>query len=437
MTKLSTRRELKAVLAADMVGYSRLVQNDEEGTIARYRAHFDELIKPKIEDHHGRIVKTTGDGILAEFASAVDAVNCAAQIQRAIEDRERATAEHRRISYRIGINVGDIVIDGADILGDGVNIAARLEALAPPGGICISRNVFDQVQNKVELGFEDIGPQQVKNIATPVPAYTVLLDRDEAGVLVKRGQKSNLSRRRIVVTACALLALLACGIAWWQIWAPAWEPVSPGKRTLPATEGPSIAVLPFSNISGDKAQDYFADGMAEDIITDLSKVSALQVVPRQSSFRFRGSNLPVTALGSELGVRYLLEGSVRRSGTQVRINAKLIDAQSGVQIWADRYDGLVENTFELQDKVTARIIEALEIQLGAADSAKLRDHGTNNFAAHDAFLKGQYYARQFTDSGFKKAIAEFQRALKLDPNYERAAQAIQDVQFMRDNSGLQ
>ena len=426
-------RRLAAILAADVVGFSRLVGVDEEGTIARLNVLRREVIDPSIAGHNGRIVKTTGDGVLVEFASVVDAVRSAVEIQRSVAARNADLPEAHRITFRVGVNLGDIVVQDDDILGDGVNVAARLEGLAEPGGICIPRKVYDEVRNKLDVGYEFIGEQNVKNIETAIPVYRVLLGPEAAGQVTGEGRPQRRQRQTGLIAAVAfVLVTLIVAVFWWRPWEPASEPI-----VTPQTGKPSIAVLPFENMSDDPAQEYFADGMAEDIITDLSKLSALFVVPGDSSFRFKGRSVDIKRIGRELGVKYLLEGSVRRAGDQMRVNAQLIDAETGGQIWAERYDGKLADTFALQDKVTGRIIEALSIKLGADEKAKLADHGTNNFEAHDAFLKGQSFARQYTPEGYTLAIKEFERALDIDPNYARAAEAIKQARYIRENSGLQ
>jgi TolB-like protein/class 3 adenylate cyclase len=299
-TDVRTKRRLAAVLAADVAGYSRLMGADEEGTHDRLQAHFRELVYPKIRGHRGRIVKNTGDGCLAEFASVVDAVRCAIEVQRGMADREPEVPEERQIRFRIGINLGDIIAEGEDIFGDGVNIAARLEALAEPGGICVSRVVRDQVRDRLDYTFEDMGEQQVKNIARPVRVYRV---RDR-GV-------------------------------------PIEEPLPASPQPLPLPDKPSVAVLPFTNMSGDPEQEYFADGIVEEIITALSRIRWLFVIARNSSFTYKGQAVDVKQVGRELGVRYVLEGSVRKAGNRVRITAQLVDATTGNHVWAERYERLM------------------------------------------------------------------------------------------------
>ncbi|MCH7795442.1 MAG: adenylate/guanylate cyclase domain-containing protein [Proteobacteria bacterium] len=306
-------RRLAAILAADLVGYSRLMRADEEGTLARLKALHRELFEPTVREHRGRIVKLMGDGALVEFASAVDAVRCAVAVQEGLARREAGVAGETALTMRLGINLGDIIIEGDDIYGDGVNLAARLEGLAEPGGICLSASIHEQVRHKLDLGFEDLGEQSVKNIAEPVRVYRIVAD------------------------------------------APGTAPAAaPGaEASLPLPDKPSIAVLAFDNLSGDPDQEYFADGIAEDIITALSKFRWFFVIARNSSFTYKGKSVDVKQVAEELGVRYVLEGSVRKAGSRVRISAQLIDAATGNHVWAERYDRELADIFDLQDEMTA------------------------------------------------------------------------------------
>ncbi len=365
-------RKLAAILAADVAGYSRLMGTDEEGTLARLKAHRRELIDPKIAEHRGRIVKTTGDGLLVEFASPVEAVRCAAEIQKAMHEREGSLPQERRIEIRVGINLGDVIIDEDDVYGDGVNIAARLEALADPGGVVISSAVFEQVRDRVPGSFEDLGDQQVKNIARPVRVYR--------------------------------LAQLP-------------TPASPTAMSpLPLPEKPSIAVLPFANMSGDLEQEYFADGMVEEIITALSRIRWLFVIARNSSFTYKGQAVDVKQVGRELGVRYVLEGSVRKAGNRVRITGQLIDALSGTHLWADRFDGSLEDVFDLQDKVASSVAGVIEPALRAAETARSAGRPTNDLTAYDLYLRAYAMvwssARQSPD-----ALGLMEQAIERDPHY--------------------
>ena len=417
-------RRLAAILAADVVGFSRLVGQDEEGTIARLNAIRQDLIDPSIAKYQGRVVKTTGDGVLAEFPSVVDALRNAVDVQRAVAARNANLPEERRMEFRVGVNTGDIVVQGDDILGDGVNIAARLEGLAEPGGICISQKVFQEVHNKLDVGYENIGEQEVKNIETPVLVYRVVLDPTAAGTVI--GEKPAIrSRWQLGVAAVSLIALLVVAAAaiWWQVWQPKPEPASVENTTSPLHDKPSIAVLPFQNMSDDASQDYFADGISEDIITDLSKLSGLFVIARNTSFQYRNQSVDVAQVGRELGVKYVLEGSVRRAVDQVRINAQLIDATTGGHVWAERYDGTLADVFSVQDEVTGRIIDALKLQLTPSERVAVDTRGTNEPAAYDAYLRGlralSEYRRIDVDAN-RLAQTEFEEAIRIDPNYALA-----------------
>jgi TolB-like protein/class 3 adenylate cyclase/Flp pilus assembly protein TadD len=373
-------RRLAAILAADVAGYSRLMGADEEGTHERLKAHHRELVDPKIGEHSGRIVKTAGDGMLAEFPSVVDAVRCAAELQRAITDREAAMPEDRRIRFRIGINLGDVIVAGDDIFGDGVNVAARLEALAEPGGICISRMVRDQIRDKLAYAFEDLGEQSVKNIARPVRVYAL---RPEA-------------------------------IA--DLPAPSLPPSPPIFQPAVAPRL-SIVVLPFANLGNDPDQQYFADGITEDLTTDLSRIAGMFVISRNTAFTYKDKRVDTKQIGRELGVRYILEGSVRRSGNQVRVNAQLIDAGIDAHLWAERFDYDASDLFTLQDKVTNRIAITLNLELIGAEAAQ----PTEDPEALDYILRGR--ATQFRPNSpdlFAETVSLYERALTLDPGSAEA-----------------
>jgi adenylate cyclase len=362
-------RRLAAILAADVAGYSRLMGADEEGTHERLKAHLQELVDPKITQHHGRVVKSTGDGLLAEFASVVDAVRCAVTVQQAMVERNTDFPSDQRLELRIGINLGDVIIDDQDIFGDGVNVAARLEALAEPGGISVSRVVRDQVRDKLDVAFEDRGEQQVKNIARPVHVY------------------------RIPVAGNA-----------------------PAKGPLPLPEKPSIAVLPFANMSGDPEQEYFADGMVEEIITALSRIRWLFVIARNSSFTYKGQAVDVKQVGRELGVRYVLEGSVRKAGNRVRITGQLIDAATGAHLWADRFDGSLEDVFELQDKVATSVAGVIEPALQAAETSRLANRPTADLSAYDAYLRAFAIVMSSVDQ-IPEALRLLEQAIERDADY--------------------
>ncbi len=369
-------RRLAAIFAGDIAGYSRLMSIDEEGTLRQLKAHRKELVDPRIIEHRGRIVKTTGDGMLVEFVSVVDAVRCAVDIQRGMTDRNTHVPPEKRIQFRIGLNVGDIIIDGDDIYGDGVNVAARLEALAEPGGIMVSRVVHDQVQDKLSFGFDDLGEQTVKNIARPVGVH------------------------RIQLTDQTMPVKAATGTT---------------ERTT--TDRPSIAVLPFANMSGDPEQEYFADGISEDIITGLSKLRWFFIIARNSSFAYKGKAVDVKRAARELGVRYVLEGSVRKGGNRVRITAQLIDAATGNHIWADRYDGELTDVFALQDEVTRKVVAAIEPKLLEAEGVRSQNRSPEDLGAWDLVIQANSLFWRMTRTEGHAAIATLKRAIERYPDY--------------------
>jgi len=372
------QRRLAAILAADVVGYTRLMGADETGTLRRLTELRQQVLEPLIAEHHGRVVKLMGDGLLVEFASVVDALTCAVGWQNAVAEREAETDEDRRLQFRIGINIGDIIVEGDDIYGDGVNIAARLEGLAEPGGVCMSRTVVNHVKGKVELDFEDMGEQQVKNISEPIRVYRVV--SDTLAVQTARSPST----------------------------------------VLPLPDKPSIAVMPFQNMSGDAEQEYFADGIVEDIITALSRFHGLFVIARNSSFAYKGRPVDVKQAGQELGVRYVLEGSVRKSGKRVRITGQLIDAGTGTHIWADHFDGGLEDVFDLQDEVTATVVGAIAPKLERAEIERSRRKPTENLGAYDYFLRGMSAMHLLSREGSDEALAHFGQAIQLDSGFAAA-----------------
>jgi adenylate cyclase len=373
-----TNRRLAAVLAADVVGYSRMMAADEAGTLAALKHHRETVFDPAVARHRGRLVKLIGDGAVVEFASVVDAVNCALAIQRSVN--AQAPPNGRGIVLRIGINLGDIIVDGDDIYGDGVNVAARLEPLAAPGGVCISGIVNESVGNRVDASFKDGGEVAVKNIARPIRIWKWLPDNEAAA---------------------------SEGFA------------KPAATDMAKGEPPSIAVLPFNNISGDPEQEYFSDGITEDIITDLSKIAGLLVIARNSSFAYKGKSPDIRTVGRELGVRSVLEGSIRRAGNRVRITAQLINAANGAHLWAERYDRDLTDIFAVQDEVTRHIVDALKVKLTPSESASIAEVPTNNFAAHDLFLRGRELLRgmKWNREIFDQTVAILTRAIELDPGY--------------------
>ena len=415
-------RRLAAILAADMVGYTRLMGADEAGTLARLKALRAEVIDPEIAEHNGRLVKLMGDGALVEFASVVDAVVCAVAIQRELAARDEEVPEDRRITFRMGINLGDVIVEGDDIYGDGVNIAARLEGLAEPGGICVSRTVFDHVKGKVDFGFEDLGAQRVKNVAEPVSVYRVLLESEAGAVSAAKPVQARKSWTRPALAAgLGALAVVAGVLFWQRPWAPDVEPASIERMAFPLPEKPSIAVLPFDNLSGDPEQEYFADGMTDDLITDLSRLSGLFVIARNSVFTYKNKPVKVQQVAEELGVRYVLEGSVRRVGGQVRINTQLVDATTGRHLWAERYDRDYKDIFALEDEVIGRIVSALAVELTDSEQAQQdRRRETDNLEAYDLVLQARKLLTRFDRKAATEARDLLDRAIGLDPGYAEA-----------------
>jgi TolB-like protein/class 3 adenylate cyclase len=417
MAEARVKRRLAAILAADVVGYSRLVEADEEGTLRRVRSELHDLFEPKIAEHDGRLIKTTGDGLLAEFQSVVEAVRCAIEVQRGAADRNAPVSEAQRIRFRIGINLGDVIIEEGDIYGDGVIVAARLESLAESGGVLLSGTAYDQVKTKIEAAFGYLGEQRVKNIAEPVRVYRVLLDPKEVGR--KLGVVKLRGGRWRWLAAAALVLLIVAGIGAWIAGGRAPPIAGP-----PLPDKPSIAVLPFANMSDDPKQAYFADGITDDLITDLSKVSGLFIISRNSTAKYKSQSPPIAQISQALGVRYVLEGTVQRAGEQVRINARLIDSVSGGDIWADRFDGSLGDVFGLQDNVTRSITDALAVKLTPAQELSIGQKETSVAAAYDSFLKGwAHFLRESADE-CAKAIPYFEEAVKLDPNYGRPYAAL-------------
>ena len=424
MTTQESKRKLTAILSADVKGYSRLMSQDEEATVKTLKQR-RVTISGLVSEHRGRVVDSPGDNILAEFGSVVDAVKCAVKIQETLKGKNAELPENRKMDFRIGVNLGDVIEEEDRIYGDGVNIAARLEGLAEGGGICVSGTAFDQVKNKLPVGYQYLGKQTVKNIPDPVRAYKVLMEPEAAGKVI--GEKEPKQKRWgwKAAAVMAVLVLVAGGLVWNFYWrAPKIEPASKEKMAFPLPDKPSIAVLPFVSMSDDPDQNYFADGVTEDLITDLSKVAGLFVIARNSTFVYKGKATDVREVAKTLGVRYVLEGSVRRSGAEVRVNAQLIDATTGGHVWADRYDGDLKNIFAMQDKVTRNVVTALAVELTKDDRERVARRGTANAQAYDVFLKGwQHYLRQ-TPEDFRAAIVQFKKAAELDPEYGRAYAAL-------------
>ncbi len=434
-------RRLAAILAVDVAGYSRLVEQDEAGTFARLRAHRKELFEPEIAVHHGRVFKLTGDGLLAEFASVVDAVACAVALQNGMAKRNAAAPEHR-IDARIGVNLGDVIVEredagAVDIHGEGVIIANRLQALAEPGGICVSQTVVNHVGHKVAVGFEFAGEQRVKNIAEPVRIYRLLTEPEAASRTVRIHRPSRHRWRWPAAAAAALLVLLAAGVAaWLHPWQPAPQPAATEAEAPPLPGNPSVAVLPFANLSNDPQQVYFADGIAEDLMTGLSRLSGLFVIARHSAFTYKDQELDLRKVGRELGVRYIVEGSVQRTGEQVRINIQLVDVGTLGHLWAEKYDGSMADIFALQDRVTTSVVDALALKLTAGEQrALVGQNETSVPQAYDEFLRGWELYQRTTPADFVEAIPHFERAIALDPSYARAHAALAMVYFRSYDQG--
>jgi TolB-like protein/class 3 adenylate cyclase/tetratricopeptide (TPR) repeat protein len=423
-------RRLAAIMAMDVVGYSRLIGADEAGTLARVKSHRVELAEPLIAKHRGRVVKLTGDGTLVEFASAVEAVECAAAIQAGIAEREATEPQVWRIRYRIGINIGDIVLEDGDIFGDGVNVAARLEGLAEPDGICIARNVYDQVKTKLELGFEPMGEHRVKNIAEPIVVYRVLprpggaRTRPAAIAWAVRG------RQPAIAAAAALIVAAAMAGAWYTFWGPALEPGVPvvteaaARPALSLPDKPSIAVLPFDNLSGDPRQERLAGGLTEDVITDLSRFRELFVIARNSTEVYKGKAVDVRQVARELGVQYVLEGSLQTDGEQVRITAQLINGGTGNHVWAERYDRPLANVFVVQDEVTKKIAGTLAPSMGGVLTRAGRDSARRkppeSLQAYENYLLGMEYLARLTPQDNQKAQELLTKAIEVDLSFARA-----------------
>ncbi|MBY5786392.1 tetratricopeptide repeat protein [Rhizobium leguminosarum] len=397
-------RRLAAVLIADVVGYSRMSEIDEEGTRIRFHTDLHELFEPKIATHHGRLIKTMGDGILVEFHSVVDALRCAVKIQQQKAERNAALRPEQRMLFRIGVNLGDVIVEGEDIHGDGVNIAARLESLAQPGGICISGTAFDHTVHKAEVGFSSLGEQQLKNIADPVRVYRVLLDPSEAGKVVA----SRRPRRRAIIlaTLAALLIAAAAIVFVWQ-----WPSVP---------QRPSVAVLPFANLSSDAGQDYFTDGITDSLIADLTMLSDLDVIGHNSVFAYKGKPLVLADIGRDLGVRFVVEGSVQRIGDQIRVNAQLSDVASGDHLWANRFNRAAADVMAVQDELSRQIAEALGLKLTQSETERITRPPTANLEAYDYYLRAEQATRTGRRSRLLEALALFDKAEALDPGFAEA-----------------
>ena len=422
MTTKDVKRKLRAILSADVQGYSRLMGDDEVGTVKTI-TEYRETLTSLVNQYNGRVVDSPGDNVLAEFGSVVDAAQCAVEIQNILKAKNEDLPENRRMIFRIGVNLGDVIQEGDRIYGDGVNIAARIESLADGGGICISGTAYDQIKNKLALGYDYLGEHSVKNISEPVRVYKVPMEPGDVGK--KRGGKP---WKKIAIAAAALLILAGAAAAVWNFYprpAPTptgltskqTPPESTDKPLLPLSDKPSIAVLPFANLSGDPEEEYFSDGMAEEIITALSKIPQLFVIARNSSFTYKGKPVMMQQVGKELGVKYVLEGSVRKSGDRVRIMVQLIDAQTGHHLWAERYDRDLKDIFAVQDEITLKVIRALQIKLTAGEQARLIGKGTQNLEAYLRTLQAWTNFNRMNKQGSMEARRLAKEAIAMDPEF--------------------
>jgi adenylate cyclase len=429
-------RRLAAILAADVVGYSRLMGRDEAGTLSSFEGLKAEILDPLIAQHRGRVVKLMGDGFLVEFASVVDALACALAWQDAVEDRASQVSEDQAFRFRIGVNLGDVMVRGDDLFGDGVNVAARLESLAEPGSVLVSGTVFDHAKGKMPATFEDLGEQELKNIVEPVQVYRVTTESEIARTSAAATPAPKSKRLPVIVICAALLVMAASAALWLRPWEVREQPAPVEATAFPLPDKPSIAVLPFANLSDDPNQEYFVDGMTEDLITDLAKIKSLFVIARNTVFTYKGKTVVVPDVARELGIRYVLEGSVRRVGDAVRINAQLIDGASGAHVWAERYDGTLADIFALQDEVTTEIVAQLQITLTPDEQDRQNRKDTDNPDAHDAYLKGWQLYRRHTPEDFVAAIPHLERAVELDPDYGQAWATLASVNWITYRKGI-
>jgi adenylate cyclase len=424
MTTQEVKRKLAAILSADVKGYSRLMGEDEIGTIRTLNA-YKEVMTSLIQQHHGKVVDAPGDNLLAEFASVVDTVQCAVEIQKELKTRNAELPENRRMEFRIGVNLGDVIEDGEQILGDGVNIAARLESLSDPGGICISGTAFDQVKNKLPLGYAYLGEQTVKNIADPIRAYRVLMEPEAIGRVI--GIKRPRPWQRATIGLVVAVIVVVAAVAIWRLYfrtTPPLDIASEKRMAFPLPDKPSIAVLPFVNMTGDPSQEFFCDGLSEEIITALCKTPKLFVIARTSSFSYKGKPVKVKQVSEELGVRYVLEGSVRKADDRVRITAQLIDALAGQHLWAERYDRGLKDIFAVQDEITKNVISATRVRLTEGELARIFAKGTKNLEAYLKVSEAIWSAFMTTKEGVLRAEQLAEEAIALDPDYPYAYYAL-------------
>jgi adenylate cyclase len=431
VTETNLERKLRAILSADVKGYSLLMADDEIATIQTITS-YREIMKSLIEQHKGRVVDSPGDNLLAEFQSVVDAVQCAVEIQNELKAKNDELPSKRRMDFRIGINLGDIVQEGERIYGDGVNIAARIESKADPGGISISGTAFDSVRNKLGYGYEYTGEQKVKNIANPVKLYKVIMDPAAAGKVIGEKRFLGWISRKVAIAAILTLAITAGGLISYNIYlyqSGRIEPASIDKMAFPLPDIPSIAVLPFTNLSGDPNQEYFSDGITEYIITSLSKVPYLLVIARNSTFAYKHKAVKVQNIAEELSVQYILEGSVQRSNDRVRITAQLIDATAGHHLWANTYDRNIGDIFSLQDEIAVKIMAELQLELTVEELGKFSATKTKNIRAYEKYLMGSEYLLRRTEEDSRQAKKLAEEAISLDPEYSAAYQLMAKVYF--------
>ena len=433
MTTQEVKRKLVAILSADVKGYSRLMGEDEKGTVRTLNA-YKEVMTNLIQQHRGRVVDAPGDNVLAEFGSVVDAVECAVAIQKELKTRNADLPENRKMAFRIGVNLGDVIEDREQILGDGVNIAARLESLSEAGGICISGTAFDQVRNKLELGYEYLGEQGVKNIALPVRVYKVLSEPEAAGKVIGETKATPRQWQTAAFTVVAMLMVVMAAIVIWRFYLrptpPSGEVASKERMAFPLPDQPSIAVLPFANMSDDPKQDYLADGFAEAIIDGLSKCPHIVVIARNSSFTYKAKPVKVQQVAEDLGVRNVLEGSLQKTGDQVRITVQLIDALTGQHLFSERYDRELKNILVLQDDITMKVLDAVQVKLTAGEDARLRARGSKNLEAYLKLMQARQYMQTYNKENFALARQSTEQAIALDPNYAAAYATLCRIQFM-------
>jgi len=417
--KRKTKRKLTALLSADVKGYSRLMGEDEKSTVETLKT-YREVIGNLIRQYQGRVIDSPGDNVLSEFASVVDAVECAVKIQEEVKKKNEELPENRRMEFRIGVHHGDVIEDEKRIYGDGVNIAARIEGLAEGGGICISRTSFDSVKNKLNLGYEYLGEHSVKNIAEPVRVYKVLTEPKYAGQVIGEKKLKPKQWRWAAIGAVAILIIVAGIFAVWNFYLrPDVEPASEQRMALPLPDKPSLAVLPFDNLSGDPEQDYLVDGLTENIITGLSKIPDMFVIARNSTFTYKDKPVKVQQVAEDLGVRYVLEGSVQISADQLRVTAQLIDALKGHHVWSETYDRKMEELFAVQDDITLNIAVAMQVKLTEGEQARVR-HSTDNLKAWALAVRAHGLFETYTKDDNAKARELFKKAIELDPNYTYA-----------------